>query len=816
MKRLRETIQMTKMLHKVPESVQQLIPVAAISRDGIFQLEQKNPGGKVLYDKVYTFSDSNFYLKDEAGKEEFLTSYCQLLTSLNVPFKVAAICSRIDIEQEMERIRLKDEQDAFPDMTESYNRFIREKVLMGNHGLEQKHLFIITTRAKDLTHARDFFRSIEANLENGFSQLESTLTALDANARMQILYDYYHLGENGRCPFDYDHAISHAQDFRDLIAPGIIREYQDEYGTHDGITLQVGDRYMRTLYLPKMPNGIDPDSLGRLYNCGFPCAITVDVQPIAPEVAKKNVINLYMQNGRKIEKQQEHKNRNGQFSSDISYEARREHIELEDLLNQFNNNNTKLYYAGVYAVISAGSKKELENRVNSFLHLADGENFSFRGAVYEQVETFHTAAPLGVRFVSMMQTMLTQPLSGLTPFVVHELRQEGGILYGINQVSRNVIIGDRKRLLNGNGLITGTSGSGKSMGVKTSVGQILINTKDDVIMIDPSNEYRALAEYYKGQYIDLSSASKHTINPLGIENFRNGADKTTFLRDKTMMMLSIFSQLQEDTVQPEDRSLIGRAIQIVYKDLGRKGFVEPTFVELYEALRQQPEERAHQLALSMELFVKGPLDMFAKPTNINIRSRFTVFGMENLDSSQNGIYIIIVLEFIRSRNTKNAKEGKCTDTFIDELHRLRRNEYSMNFLSQTWREVRKLGGICTGITQNIGDLLSSPEMAALLCNSEFLMLYNHKEAERELIQNELGIPASMLRYITNPPCGCGLLKFGEKLIPFDGRLPTDSEMYRMYNTNFHEIARMRQKLSEKEQRPAAPGKECMKDEIPDN
>ena len=788
MTKMKECVWMTQPLHKVPSSVQETIPVYAISKEGIFQLEDKPDDVQKIYDRAYVFCDTNFEPMDDREKEDFLGLYCQMLISLSIPFKIVILNNRIDMDRMMDQVQMTSDDKLYEKIVADYNRYYREQLLMGNAGLEQTRLFILSVKAKSLDAAKSYFHSIEANLMANFDQMKSALVPLNAAQRLKYLNDYYHLGEARKFSFNMENAYRRNADWKDLVSPHMVREYKDGYGAFDYKTLQVEEQFVRVMFLPDMPSGINPECIGRILTGKFPCAITVDIQPVPQALANKTITKLYMQIGRNIEKQQELRTRAGQFSSEVSYELRRQRTEVEGVMDAINDDSEKFFYTGVYVVISGTSKKDLENNVNAFMNIADGEGFAFKPAMCEQIGSFHTASPVGVRFSSHMQAILTQPLAGFQPFRVHELRQDNGIVYGINRISKNIIIGDRMTLQNGHGLVTGASGSGKSMGVKTMIGQIRIRRPMDmIIIIDPTNEYRVLAVYYNGSFIDMAFDARYHINPLGIESYREGQDKASFLKDKTMLMLVIFAQIRESHIGPEDNSLIGRAIQKIYEGIESRNFKEPTFPDLYRVLKEQPEERAHELALCLELFVTGAMNMFSAPTNVDLRNNLTVFGMEGMDRTQNGIYIIIMLESIRSLISQNKKKGIFTWIFIDEMHNLANNEYSAGYLEKIWREVRKMGARCTGITQNIGDLLANKAMASMLCNSDFLMMFNHKEAERELIQNELGISPNMLKFITNPPCGCGLMKFGEKLIPFDGRLPADSEMYQLFNTNFAEL-----------------------------
>lgn len=734
---------------------------------------------------------------NDAEKEDLLSRYSILLAGMSAQFKILTISNRIDADLIRSEICVNDNSEM-DDLASSFNDYIDLSLREGSSGLEQTHLFVISCKRKSLLYARDFFRSIEGNLKENFRTLESRLIPLDAGGRLKYLAEYYHMGEKPRSKAEFDSFLSSGRDWKDLVSPGVIKNWQDEYGSYDGMTLEVDDRYMRILHLPKFPSGINPDIMRKLMSCRIPCCVTIDVSPIPGVVSRRYLNDVYMQNGRTIEKQQETRNRAGAFSSDVSYDARRQKEVIEGMMDILNDNNESLYYVGIYALISAATKKELDNMCVTFAQTAEGEGFIFKPVMHNQADAFVTAGPTGSRFCFTMQPILTQPLAGLTPFIVHELYHRDGIVYGINQVSGNVLVGDRRTLMNGNGYIIGQSGSGKGVMTKNILSQMVKKKKGRIIVVVPGPEYKRTCRYLGGTYIDFSAESDNHINPLSSDYFEYAENKTVFLKEKTNLMLSIFSQILGNDITPQDNSLIGRVTTIILDNAGKKGFTDPTLVEFHEVMNSQPEPRAKELALALELFVNGPMNMFARPTNIKVNNQLVVYAMEGMDQSQSGIGITIMLENIRSDFAKNAKKGEPTILLVEEAHVLTHNPYSAAILERIWREVRKLGGFCTAITQNVADLVANPAAEAMLCNSEFLILFNLKEAERDLLQNELGISTNLMQYLTNAPSGCGLIKFGEKIIPLDARIPKDSLMYELFNTNFHEMSRKKKRLLDKE------------------
>ena len=781
---------LTRKLYPTPKRVQELIPVYRIGQDGVFQLENLPDGVDKLYDKAYLFEDTNFATMDDYEKEGCLKQYCKLLNSMGASFKIVIMNNNRDLDRMRQDLFLKAEDSRYKDIVKSINDHVEESIKK-NGAIEQVRLFVITCRREDEERARDYFRSVEANLIADFGRIGSVLIPLDAVDRLRYLHAFYKLGHECDFDFTFEDMIRRRADWKDYISPRMVRQAANEYGEMDGQTLQIDERFVRALYLPKMPNALDPDTIRKLAGGNYHVILTIDVEALPQDVAKKKVSNLLLRNGREIEKQQETRNKAWAWSSDISYDKRREKDELEGYLDIMNENNEKFFYVGLYAVISANSRTQLENDVLSFLTVAEGEGFGFEPAYYEQIEAVDTALPIGVRHCNVMRAMFTQPLSALTPFVVSELYEKGGVFYGINQVSKNVLFGERKNLKNGNGFILGVSGSGKGMYTKLELIQVFFGTSDVIIIIDPQNEYQELANYLGGQFIDFGAQAEHYINPLDTETMKYMSNKRNFLSDKMDLMNGIFSQILEGEIRSEYKTIITRCVMQLYEHMDEKGYRTPTLVDFYEMLEGMDEIWANDLMLNMERFLITGLDMFAKPTNVNINNRFVVFGLGNLGKEQSGIGTLIMLENIRSRIAYNAKKGISTRLYIDEFHNLARDRFSSSYLEKIWREVRKMGGLCTAITQDITDALASKTVQTMLNNSEFTALLGQHEAEREVLGNVLGISDTLLEYVDNSFPGCGLLKFGEKYIPMDARMPKDSLMYQLFNTNFHEKVKMR-------------------------
>ena len=414
----------------------------------------------------------------------------------------------------------------------------------------------------------------------------------------------------------------------------------------------------------------------------------------------------------------------------------------------------------------------------------------------KQREALNTALPIGVRQVETMRTMLTQSLAVLMPFNVQELNDEGGVYYGINQVSKNINIGNRKKLINGNGFVFGVPGSGKSFFCKAAMGQVFLSTDDEIIIIDPMNEYFDIATTYGGTVINMSTYTDNYVNPLAMDVWNLDQNDTKgWVREKGEFMLGLCEQCIGDSLNSRQKSIIDRCVRKMYIDIARsREKYIPVMSDFYDILMAQPEEEAKEIALSLELFVNGSLNIFNHQTNVDVDNRFVVYGIRDLGTELSPITMLVMMESIQQRIVENGKRDKATWLYIDEFHVLLNSEYSAKYLQQLWKKVRKQGGLCTGITQNVVDLLQNYTATTMLANSEFVALLKQANTDSSKMAEVIGVSDAQLRFVTNSQSGMGLLKCGNVVIPFDNQIGKDTSLYKLYNTNIHEkIAEQRAK-----------------------
>lgn len=460
-------------LYKTPKSVQETIEILKISESGIFEVAN----GK--YSKTYRFSDVNYATRTEDEQESFFQRYCKCLNSFDCTFKITVNNKNKDMELLKDEVMLKYKGDSYDGMRESYNNIIEEKIMEGRQGIEQERYITVTVDRKNFEEAKSQFATIENSMFKSFQELGSRLTPLNGNERLKILHDYYRLGREEEFSFDIKDGKKTGTDFRNEICNSKVI-YNQDYFEDEG---KVG----RVLFIKKYPTYLSDRFFNELIFLPIHSITSIDVVPVPKDLTMRMLQKKYMGIESDIIKQQRTRNRNNDFSSDISYNTRRQKEDIEDIMNNVRENDENLFFVGVTMIVMADTKEELDSICETIDSIAKGAGCAIDTCMYKQREAVNTTLPIGVRQIETMRTMLTQSLAVLMPFNVQELCDNGGIYYGVNQISKNIIVGNRKKLLNGNGFIFGVSGAGKSFQAKMEMGSVLLSTDDNVIAVDPMN-----------------------------------------------------------------------------------------------------------------------------------------------------------------------------------------------------------------------------------------------------------------------------------------------------------------------------------------
>ena len=754
----------------IPKGVQDIIPVQAIYDDGVFKV------GKDKYAKSFKFSDINYAVASREDKEAMFLEYAELLNSFDsgATTKITINNRRIN-KQDFEKSTLiplcDDELDKY---REEYNLMLMDKATGANSIVQDKYI-TISVNKKNIDDARTYFARVGAELISHFNKLGSKCVELDAKERLRIIHDFYRTGEESSFNFDIKESRRKGHDFKDYICPDSM-SFKSDYFT-------MGERFGRVLFLREYASYIKDDMVAELTDMNRNLMMSVDVIPVPTDEAVKEAESRLLGVETNVTNWQRRQNANNNFSAVIPYDMEQQRKEMKEFLDDLTTRDQRMMFAVLTMVITADSKKQLDDDTEAIMTTARKHMCQFGVLKFQQMDGLNTVMPFGVRKIDTLRTLTTESLAVFMPFRVQEIRHENGIYYGQNVISKNMIVADRKQLLNGNSFIMGVSGGGKSFCAKGEIVNLMLAGKADIIIIDPEREYSQLVRALGGEIINISATSPNHINPMDMnKDYGDGANPVIL---KSEFIMSLCEQLIGDcNLGAKQKSIIDRCTASVYRTYQQndyKGTV-PTLQDFRAELLKQTEPEAKEIALAIELFTHGSLNTFAKHTNVDTNKRLICYDILDLGKQLMPIGMLVVLDSILNRITQNRTKGKQTFIFIDEIYLLFQHEYSANFLFTLWKRVRKYGAYATGITQNVDDLLQSHTARTMLANSEFIIMLNQASTDRLELAKLLNISDLQMSYITDVEAGHGLIKVGSSLVPFVNKFPKHTKLYKLMTT----------------------------------
>lgn len=771
LKTLKTIFKQDKEKIKVPKFVQDIIPVKAIYEDGLFLV------GKNKYSKSYKFLDINYAVASREDKEAMFLEYSELLNSLDTgsTAKITINNRRINKLDFEKTILLKDAGDNLDKFRKEYNAMLNSQSKTANEIVQEK-ILTISVYKKTKEEARSYFSRIGADLSNYFSALGSKCIELDAKERLRIAHDFYRTGEETAFTFDIHEQMKLGHDFRDMICPDSAKFKSDYF--------QIGNRYGKVLFLKSYASYIKDSMVTELTELNKNMMLSIDIIPIPMDEAVKEAENRRLGIETNITNWQRKQNANNNFSAIIPYDMEQQRNESKEFLDDLITRDQRMFLSVLTMVITEDSLEKLKVLSDAIEQIA-GKNMCQMGTLrYQQLDGLETVLPFGVRKINALRTLTTESLAVFIPFKVQEIRHENGVFYGQNTISKNMIMVDRKQLLNGNSFILGVSGSGKSFTAKQEITSIKLREPDaDIIIVDPEREYSPLVNALGGEVIKISATSDNHINAMDMNSeYGDGANPVIL---KSEFILSLCEQLiGSGNLGPKQKSIIDRCTASVYRIFQQGNYqgIPPTLQDFREKLLKQEEPEAKEIALAIELFTNGSLNTFALNTNVDTSNKLICYDILDLGKQLLPIGMLVVLDSILNRITANRTKGKNTYIFIDEIYLLFQYEYSANFLFTLWKRVRKYGAYATGITQNVEDLLQSHTARTMLANSEFIIMLNQAYIDRLELGKLLNISDEQMSFITNVGAGEGLMRVGSANVPFVNRFPKNTELYRLMTT----------------------------------
>lgn len=759
---------------KVPRSVQDLIPVRTVYPDGIFKVAQ----GK--YSRSYRFDDINYAVASGPDKESMFLKYSEILNSLDsgAVSKITVNNRRMDRREIARDILLPSRNDRLDEYRKEYNRILLEKALSTTSMVQDKYLTISVFK-NSIEDARTYFARVGAELQMHFSKLGSRLTELDAEERLKILFDFYRIGEESSFSFDMEDYAKKGHSFKDYISPDSI-EVSDDF-------FMMGEKYGRVMFLKDYAAYLKDDIVTKLTDISRNLMLSIDIIPIPTDEAVREVENRMLGVETNAANWQRRQNANNNFTAMLPYDMELQRKETKEFLEDLTTRDQKMMFALVTVVHMADTKKQLDEDTEAIKTAARERMCQLATLKWQQMDGLNTALPIGVRKIDVARTLTTESLAVLMPFRVQEISHKHGIYYGQNAISKNMIVADRQQLMNGNSFIVGVSGSGKSFAGKNEIVNLMLADDCDVILLDPEREYSSLVRAMGGEVIHISATSPNHINAMDLnKEYGDGANPVIL---KSEFVLSLCEQLiGSQNLGAKQKSIIDRCTAGIYRQYQSRGYegIPPTLQDFHRELLSQNESEAKEIALAIELFTDGSLNTFAKHTNVDTNNRLICYDILDLGKQLMPIGMLVVLDSILNRITRNRAQGRKTFVFIDEIYLLFQHEYSANFLFTLWKRVRKYGAYCTGITQNVEDLLQSHTARTMLANSEFLIMLNQAPTDRMELAKLINISSEQMDFIRDVNPGCGLIKVGSALVPFENKFPRNTKLYRLMSTKPNE------------------------------
>jgi type IV secretory pathway VirB4 component len=768
-KTLQKIMKQDKEKFIVPKGVQQAIPIRTIWPDGIFRVGNK-------FSKTFRFEDINYAVASKEDKEAMFLCYSELLNSFDsgATTKITINNRRLNKADFESSILIPLKGDRLDEYRREYNQMLLDKATGANSIVQDKYV-TVSVMKKNIEEARNYFSRIGTDLITHFSRLGSKCVELDATDRLRILHDFFRSGEETDFYFNLSESMKKGHDFKDYICPDTFEFEKDHF--------RMGNKYGRVIFLREFASYIKDSMVSELCDLNRNMMLSLDIIPIPTDEAVREVESRLLGVETNITNWQRRQNQSNNFSAVVPYDMEQQRKESKEFLDDLTTRDQRMMFAVLTMVHIVDSKEQLDSDTETLFTTARKHLCQFSTLTFQQMDGLNTVLPYGLRKIDAIRTLTTESTAVFIPFRAQEISHHGGIYYGQNVISKNMIIANRKHLLNGNSFILGVSGSGKSFTAKREIVNQILSSDDDIILIDPEREYSSLVKAMGGEIIHISATSPNHINAMDMnKDYGDGANPVIL---KSEFVLSLCEQLiGGHNLGAKQKSLIDRCTASVYRKYLQSNYKgnPPTLQDFHAELLRQEEPEAQEIGLAIELFTSGSLNTFAKPTNVDVNNRLICYDILDLGKQLLPIGMLVVLDSIFNRITQNRAKGKNTFIIIDEIYLLFQHEYSANFLFTLWKRVRKYGAFCTGITQNVDDLLQSHTARTMLANSEFIVMLNQASTDRMELAKLLNISDLQLSYITNVDAGNGLIKVGSSLVPFTDQFPRNTKLYRLMTT----------------------------------
>ena len=762
------------------KSAQDSIPYERMWPDGICRVADGH------YTKTIQFQDINYQLSQNEDKTAIFEGWCDFLNYFDssIQFQLSFLNLAASEETFARAINIPLQGDDFDSIRVEYTTMLQNQLARGNNGLIKTKYLTFGIDADSLKAAKPRLERIETDILNNFKRLGVAAETLDGKARLAQLHGIFHMDEQVPFRFEWDWLAPSGLSTKDFIAPSGF-----EFRT--GKQFRMGKKYGAVSFLQILAPELNDRMLADFLDMESSLIVSLHIQSVdqikAIKTVKRKITDL---DKSKIEEQKKAV-RAGYDMDIIPSDLATYGAEAKKLLQDLQSRNERMFLVTFLVLNTADNPRQLDNNVFQASSIAQKYNCQLTRLDFQQEEGLMSALPLGLNQIEIRRGLTTSSTAIFVPFTTQELFQNGkeALYYGINALSNNLIMVDRKLLKNPNGLILGTPGSGKSFSAKREIANCFLLTNDDIIICDPEAEYAPLVERLHGQVIKISPTSTNYINPMDLNLDYSDDESPLSLKSDFILSLCELIVGGKEGLQPVQKTIIDRCVRLVYQTYLNDPRPEnmPILEDLYNLLRTQEEKEAQYIATALEIYVTGSLNVFNHQSNVDINNRIVCYDIKELGKQLKKIGMLVVQDQVWNRVTINRAAHKSTRYYIDEMHLLLKEEQTAAYTVEIWKRFRKWGGIPTGITQNVKDLLSSREVENIFENSDFVYMLNQAGGDRQILAKQLGISPHQLSYVTHSSEGEGLLFYGSTILPFVDHFPKNTELYRIMTTKPQEL-----------------------------
>ena len=759
-------------------SAQQTIPYLSMHPDGVCKL----PGG--LYTKTVEYEDINYSVASTEDQTAIFSGWSSFLNYFDssLPFQLSFI-NRRSHSRSRYQVNIPKADDNYNSVRDEFTGMLKNQIAKSNNGIERSKYITFGIPAEGIAEARPRLERVEADVMGNFKRLGVPSEPMDGRARLALLHSQMHPGSREAFRFSWKDIPQTGLGTKDFIAP-------DSLDFRQSRTFRIGQYWGAVSYLQIMASELSDKLLAEILELDAEMTVTMHIQTVDQLKAIKTIKGKISDIGKMKVEEQRKAVRSGYDPDILPPDLITFSKDAAELLADLQSRNERMFLLTFTVVNLAPIRQRLENDVFTVGGIAQKYNCALRRLDWQQEQGFVSSLALGYNEVEIQRGMTTSSTAIFIPFMTRELRMAGQALYyGMNALSHNVIMADRKKLKSANGMYLGSTGSGKSFAAKRELLNVFLTIPQDrIIVVDPMGEYAPLVRRLGGQVIEIAPDSPHHLNPMDVElNMAAGESPLSMKADFLLSLCELVVGGKEG-LQPIEKTVIDRAVRMVYRTYLSDPKPEnmPILGDLYEALQKQDEREARHIATALEIYVSGSLNVFNHRTNVNVNNRIVCYDIKELGKQLKKLGMLIVQDQVWGRVTANRAEGKATRYYMDEFHLLLKEEQTAAYSVEIWKRFRKWGGIPTGITQNVKDLLASREIENIFENSDFVYMLNQAGGDREILAKQLNISPHQLSYVTHSGEGEGLLFYGNVILPFADKFPKNTELYRIMTTKPNE------------------------------